>query len=312
MNAATQQLLQPYYFFGGDTAPGQSVKADYSSSVVIRATLKEHLIPALAASSGGPGAIFGDVSEDRVIGGHPQDWRVALLYARKYKQLTIRQWSGEIHRLHRNFGFSMVMKDPGGGGLLAVKELGQSRQLVENREVDLRPLTTPDDPTASPLGQPIVRVFRATTMRPVWGEMPADGGAILYDNAHSSLREAVDGTHSADSRILFPPGAGEILHDRNATAGSQWPAERVEVAQCVQETLEQLKAVSYATAPDGAALLTKSRARQFDARGKKDLAYGLLYAWCGFLLWCAEAQADGSFDGVAGRGKSAARMGGVW
>lgn len=256
----SSNLPQRFYFLGVDTAPAQSAKADDGAVVILRAMTKARIFEA------DPNAL-----PDRA-----EDYSVAAVYARKIRNASMRQWTGFIHLLEKRFWLSMIVVDPGGGGLFIRKGLKEGRQLIENVDTDVTPIVTPCDSDAPVVAKFNLRLFKRGDrgIETIWPGLPGDD--VLVDAAHGALREAVD-----HGQIAMPVDAAEFK--REQVAG--WSEERQFALRNLTEAGNQLVNISVATKEDGTYAFTKRNARQFSARGKKDLAYSLMYAWVGFLIW---------------------------
>ncbi|MHB9007636.1 MAG: hypothetical protein ACYDC1_11960 [Limisphaerales bacterium] len=267
-------MLDRHYFLGVDTAPAQTKQADDGALVVLRA---EPVRLGMAAAAdfqraADPGEYHAAVEAMN----NPEDWRLSAVMARKFRNLSTRQWSGAIVDLHQRFRFGAVLVDPGGGGLWVKKDLANPRQLINGVEVDAKAISTLDDPTAPVDADRILHMYRRSDrgIAAQWPELPSDDA--LNDAAHVVLRAAFE-----HGRIVLPPPAKEWR--REQVQG--WPEERQLALNALDTAAEQLKAVTVATDSDGTWLLTKHNCRRFGATGKKDVGYALLYAHTAFLIW---------------------------
>lgn len=259
-----------YYFCGFDTAPAQSARADDGAIVVLRATPRHE-------------------AEEGALSERADDYAESALYARKIRNASARQWSGFLHLLDERFGgFSMIVGDPGGGGLFIRKELGSSRQLIENAERECTPIVTPDDPNAPVVAKYTLRLFKRgdTGIESVWPKLAGDD--VLNDAAHGALREAIEHGH-----VVLPPDAREWKRDQ--VAG--WSEERQFALRNLSEMAAQLVNITVATKDDGTYAFTKHNVRMFSARGRKDLAYAFMYAHVAFLIWLRQVGQEEMYGG---------------
>lgn len=251
---------QRFYFLGVDTAPAQTAKADDGAVVILRAMTKARIAEA----------------DPNAMSDRAEDYTVAAVYARKIRNASVRQWTGFIHLLENRFRLSMIMIDPGGGGLFIRKGLKEMRQLIENVETDVTPIVTPCDTEAPVVAKFNLRLFKRGDggIESIWPGLPGDD--VLVDAAHGALREAID-----HAQIAMPVDASEFKREQV----SGWSDERQFCLRNLTEVGSQLVNINVATREDGTYAFTKRNARQFSSRGKKDLAYSLMYAWVAFLVW---------------------------
>lgn len=254
-----------FYFCGFDAAPAQSARADDGAIVITRAIPK------------------GGIGVEVPLSDRPEDYDRAAVYARKVRNASARQWSGFIHLLDKRFGLSMIVADPGGGGLFIRKEMASSRQMIENAETEVTPIVTPDDPTAPVSAKYNLRLFKRGDpgVESIWPGLPGDD--VLLDAAHCALREAID-----HSQIALPVDAREWRREQI----SGWSEEKQWALRNLSEMCSQLANIKVATNDDGTFIFTKRQARVFSAQGKKDIAYSLLYAEVAFRIWLKQTDQE--------------------
>lgn len=258
-----------YHYFGAaDPAPAQTAEADNGAVAVIRAV---DLRP----------------DSDRDRRAVESDFRLDFVYARVIRNVSTRQWAGFIHRLHDNFGLSGFVLDPGGAGLMIRKDLAEPRQLIDNQEVMRMPIVTRDDSTVVE-GRFILTMFRPKDpgIERVWKDCTSSD--LLNDFAHAGFKQAMDGRH-----VTWPRPAKEWI--REDVHG--WGEEMHWCLKNLDAMRRELVKVTVVTDADGRVQFTRNNARQFVARGRKDIAYAGLYCYVAFRVWLEEQDEDYSPDG---------------
>jgi len=254
-----------FWFLGGDAAPSESARSDDGALVAMRATPR-HQAP------------------DGALSNNPADWWRDVLYARRIRKASARQWSGIIHQLHRRFNFARICLDPGGGGQWVKRELCLSRQTIENIDTEVTPIVTPDETSVVQAHFILSMCKRGDPcIESQWPSLTGDD--VLVDTLYSSLKEALD-----HCELGFVPPIKDWPRERMMG----WSEEKVWCLKNLTVLLSQLKNILVATKEDGSWLFTKRNARQFGAKGKKDFVSGLMYANTAFLTWLKEN--DGQWD----------------
>lgn len=255
-----------FYFAGVDPAPAQGSKSDDGAVIIGRAMINK------------------DSSREGLRSfDNPADWIFDLIYARKVRGASMRQWSGIIHDLHRRFSLTKIMLDqgPGGGGGLLRVELNKTRQLINGQEIECKPILTPEDTTAM-VGDFILSMFWHSdrSLQALWPDC-SRGGDVVKDYAHSSFIAAL--TYGS---IGIPP--------LNAVGSKQatWPKEKNEALELISKLLpSQLSSIRVATINNGETLaLTARNARQFITSAHDDFVSAALMAYAGFLVWLKSSE----------------------
>lgn len=264
---------------GWDTAPGASIKSDWCAGTVLRVV---ELTKSLR--------LF-----EKARGMHPLDanfvhngraFNVSATFGHFFRNVDAPQISGFIHFLHRVFGFSRIVLDPGGGGAWVAKELRKPDQLVNGAQMKVSPICTRDEAIQSGF-QPILCFFKRGSeldhaVEPQF--LVSDDGFLSA--FHASYRQAWE-----SGQIQWP----ELAENRGAAEMRGWNEAQAWAQKALDTTFKQLCSVRQAMDGDRP-LVSKRGFPLFMAIGKKDGAYSSLYAFAAFeLLFMsigAEAQAE--------------------
>jgi len=259
---------ETFYFAGVDPAPAQGPKSDDGAIIVLRARSRHEI------------SRLGDDDSQRLMLDSPAEWIVDTVYARRVRDVSIRQWSGMIHHLHRRFGFAKIGVDHGGGGQWVKKELGERRQLIDNVETDCTPIVTPEDITVAD-GYFILTMMacKDASVESIWPDMQDPG--VLVDRQHTVMMEALNNQWLA---LPMPyKEAMSIPAIRQSCIG--FGEERMWAWRCLTDLQSQFIGITVLTKEDGTFSLTRHGARQFISKGKKDFVSAILIAWTAFLIW---------------------------
>lgn len=269
----TQRAGECHYILGFDTAPGMSVKSDYSAAVVLRLreiTPQEH---ARLAGAGVKAGIFAH-------GGRL--WEACYVFAHRLKAMTAGEIAGFIHMLHIRFGFSGIVLDPGGGGLFVYPELKKSTaQIASGQTVRVVPLCTRHEPLWHDK-QPIVHIFkRGTNGDGDFDTLPhvgpnflrGDDGFLAAHHLQFRLR-----WESSDLAVPMP------LDERDARSCAEWTPEMRSAQLALDMAGKELARVNQKTNDTGQPMVSSRGYPLFGSPGKKDLAYSMLYAASGMEL----------------------------
>jgi hypothetical protein len=263
-----------YYFCGVDPAPAQSVRADDGAIVVLRA------VPASPRPAARPGAAADDDGEAVRSNNNAADWQLAVVYGRKVRNASSRQWSGLVHRLHQAFRFTRIGLDPLGGGQWIKKDLAEPTQLIENSETRAVPICTPDDVTVASADWILCMIGRNDSgIQEIWPDMAGDD--VLVDRQHTVMDEAW-----RHGNVLLPPEMKEI--DREEV--TRWGEERTWAGRNLETLAEQFKSMGVALRESGELDLTKNNARKFISRWRKDFVSATLNAYTAFLVWLKQLE----------------------
>lgn len=273
---------------GFDVAPGQSFRADYSATAVVRIIQLPAVLLKKAGNDGMDGSDSGadDAGASRT-GDTAVDlpcnylhaerrYNVAITFAFMLRNKSGPETAGFIHLMHGIFAFSLIVLDPGGGGLWVYKELKKDEQEIGGRRVKVVPLCTPDEPLHFDK-QPIVHFFKRggrfdEVVEPQY--LTGDDGFLAA--CHLRYREAWE--------------AGEVdlplaLEDRRPDEVEKWRPEQIAALKVIEIGIKQLSNVRQITNEAGEPLTSRRGFALFEAKGKKDVAYAKFYAFIGGVLW---------------------------
>jgi hypothetical protein len=260
-----------FYFSGWDPAPAQSKKADDGAGAVLKLTLKAGMAP----SENEGDSNFAFVWAYRIRGkqkfvapGEPDRGM--------YLAETSRKWAGFMHQKHLHFGFNGMMIDPqaGGQGPSIIPELNKPRQLINGVEEECIPIAQLDEALGNALY--ILSLFKRKDVgvQELWTMLLGDDN--LIDAAHNKFQSMTD-----HRQILFP----KPFNERPKSETSQWPVEKQWALKNLDAGRVQLRNIEVAANDDGSYRLTGNGAKQFSARGKKDIAYAMVMALVRALIW---------------------------
>lgn len=271
------QETQPFYFLGVDPAPAQGQRSDEGAMSVLRA------LPLVEAPE------------------HESDFQLDFVYDRVVKRHDIEAWSGLLHEKHRDFGFTLIVMDWGGGGQWLAPELRKSRARVGGVELEVSPLVRRD--SAEVEGSPILCVVLRSDsgMQALWPDelKNARGDDVLKSLMHQAFRDAW-----AKGVFGVPPRhedlAAEAAERRDEIAAGTWshpwagwPEEKLWASIQASRALVQMQKFSAATRPDGSWMLTRNGAFLFTSSDRDDLVDARRNAYIAFRIWWAQESAGG-------------------
>jgi len=249
-------LNRQYYFLGVDPAPAFGKKADDGALI---------------------GAKVWPRSMDVALTNNPADWHFGYVWAYRMRGASLEEWSGFVHKKHREFGFTKILLDngAGGGGGFLMRQLRNGHQLIDQVQTMVKPIVTTDETVVFD-GHPILHMLRRRdpAIAQMWPLLAGDDN--LVDACHTAFRQAVD-----RAGIAFPPAFDEVPRE----VASSWAEEVQWSSKLLHQVTNQLINVQVATNTDGTWQLTNHGAKQFSAIGKKDMAYAAIYCYVAFLIW---------------------------
>lgn len=244
------------YVLGGDAAPGQGKNADSCFVEIWRAVEMR------------PSEKWTWFERDKY-------WFVAPCYAHTFNNVSAPQYSGLIHGLHRRFGLSRVVLDPGGGGAWVYKDLLEREQIIDNVRMQVTPICTRDEPLQADK-QPIVVMFkRGSELDPLWAPHFRASDDGLVEAAHRAHRESIEAKEYAIPQLLSNRAKAEVL---GMLPGETW-AQR-----CMDKIFAQTTQVTEKVDGEGRPIISGRGFKLFGSKIKKDGAYARLYAYCGMKL----------------------------
>lgn len=246
---------------GFDSAPGQSVKADYCAAVNTR------IIE------------LGERSTMRPTFIHPMTrvpYNIAVTFAHMMRNVSAEQASGFIHLLHRVFGFTYVIMDPGGGGLWIYKDMKKPEQMINNARVPVVPLCTIDEPLQTEKQAIVVFFKRGPQLNPLFQQQFLTGDDGFLDACHRRYREAWEG-----QEFLWP----QRIENRAPAEVQGFNQSELWAQRYLDIGMDQLCRVRQLVRADGTPDLTSRGFARFQAPGKKDVAYAAMYSHVGTQLF---------------------------
>ncbi len=215
-------------------------------------------------------------------------------HAFRYTGIQAGPASAIIHDHNLKFEYTMLIGDPGGGGLFVRDELRKPIQDDGRRRFPVRPIITLDDTQLMGVGNPILVLFKrgdpVIESDPPYGlgmKFPSDAG--LINKAHEIMKTDLE------KRLLMLPkpwqGWGRSGQSfASPDAMRKWlnrqalsPMDKVRAEMDL--TLLQLITVDRKTDKDGSPVLDKDQMYQFVSKRKKDSAYALVYMYFGVWLY---------------------------
>lgn len=268
-----------HYFEGVDPAPAHTAKADDGAKAILRVRPR----PGLA----GPPT------------GNLSDWLPEFVWAYRVRGEVRRQldegtffaertrdWSGLIHKKHREFGLTGILLDKQGGGAHIIPELNKSRQIIDGVEMEVTPIATTDDITVVNATN-ILNIYRRQDegIQELWPILQGDDN--LYEAMHIVFQEAVE-----HALVCFPLP----FNERPGETTKDWSKEKRWALINLDEARRQLVNIQANTNDDGTWALTKNNAKTFSSAIKKDLAYACIFAYVRFLIWLKKDDFDSGED----------------
>ncbi len=253
---------------GWDTAAGMSEKADWNAGTVLGVKQVDESF----AECDGARCVRIQDSE-----GGDTYWRFRAVYAIGLFNMTGDQLGGAIHTLHRAFGFSTIVLDPRGGGDWVYMKMRDKQQLMQGRWEETNGLCTLEDHHLYPWAEPVVTRFGRSSivLDAVWEARERTGDDGPVHRSHQELRKAFD-----SRGIMWTPK----LQDRSAEEKAQMGVQLQAVNSTLDAFWDQLGDIKVVV--DAKTKMPKPTARgfySFEAHGKKDGAYSVMYAYMGLL-----------------------------
>lgn len=207
----------------------------------------------------------------------------------RFNNVTAEQMSGVIHKWHRLFHFSMLVFDPGGGGLFVADDLKKERQLINGEYTNCMPM---DDMYGGSYGEAahVLIPFKRGhfLIDKMEGKMASD--SVLVNKMHVGLQVAIQ------NKLIHLSGGwvgwndlgldewdvdAKREHLNNATNLS----EPDKIAAEMDLSVCQLMNVDVERDEDKQPVVDKYGMYKFESKQKKDSAYSLCYAHYGTKIW---------------------------
>lgn len=250
------------YFAGVDTARSAKIKSDDGAIVILRAVCRtEH-----------------DSDNEA-------DYQVDAVHAVRFKDTDAEEWSGAIHALHEDFGFTFILIDQGGGGGDYISpQLGKERQVVRGVEKKCVPIVSRSEPAIH--AHFILLTFLRTEdgMKKLWPDLAhARGDDVLKDRANTELKTAVD------RAVIGLPMEHDDREKNCPETMKTWLPEQVAASKLLTYTKRQCLNYTALLAPDGQSwLMSSNGAKKFVCKGKDDFHDAFRNAYVAFRLWLLE------------------------
>jgi hypothetical protein len=209
------------------------------------------------------------------------------------------QMAGIVYSAHEAFNFSIIVYDPGGGGAFVVDELESGTIITEHGRETVRPLTDINSwlPGFDPVLLPFKRGHRF--IDEAYGSFPSD--SFLINKVHTDFSSDITNANVAlaEEWTGWPVSHGVKHLKQMRDWLNRSPSMSQENANLANRDLAvcQLVAVDVVRRKDGTPALDTHRMYKFTSTGKKDVAYGLLYAHCASVIYRARfAKEDNPAD----------------
>jgi len=216
------------------------------------------------------------------------EWLPVHVFTVRYNKISDVMMAGIVHKFHRRFGFSLVVFDPGGGGLFVREKLRNTKQLIDGEMVQCTPIITVLDNSGTE-GESILVPFSRGDfyIKQMWGKLPSD--SVLVNRAHRDFKTAIeqrrvilsgkwDGWEGSES-VWDCDAKRDHLNKRQFDDNNQRYMAEMDLA------ISQLMIVDVLRDKNGIPLLDSYNQYKFKSKDKKDSAYGLLYAHVGVIIY---------------------------
>lgn len=214
------------------------------------------------------------------------DWDLAFIYALVCLNHDGGMWSGAIHMLHKAFGFTRLLMDPGGSDFISC-ELRKERQEIYGIETRCAPIVKMDD-TETPSGAAnfILSLTRSADpgMRNLWPDLQharSGGGDTLKEFMNRAFQTAWE----RGFLILMPPYS-EFMRSKQSES---WSREKQKAARLLNPKVRnQILSVNALLDAKGLYQRTSNGAIQFASTGKDDFHDAARNAYVAFKIWLRE------------------------
>lgn len=214
------------------------------------------------------------------------DWDLWYCYARVCLNHSAGMWSGVIHELHRAFGFTAVLMDPGGSDFITC-ELKKERQLIDGIETICSPIVLKDDMTvATGAANFILFLTRSADpgLRNLWPDLQharSGGGDTLKFFMNTAFQTAWE-----KNFVLLPLPYHEL---QRSGVVETWPEDKKKASRILNPKMKnQIISVNALMDEKGAYKMTSNNAVQFVSLDKDDFHDGGRNAYVAFKIWLRE------------------------
>lgn len=214
-------------------------------------------------------------------------------FTRRYNNISSKNAAGVIHEIDQAFGLSMIMYDPGGGGLFVKDDLKSPEQSIKGVDQAVVPLIEMQDNSGT-IGRRILVPFKRGQFHIdlMWGKMSSD--SVLVNMMHSKFKAAMEA--ELKRIMLAPPWEGWDQFGGNREWDPDSMRELLSKHQGMSElnrakaemdlAVSQLIQVDVERDENGVPKVDRHNMMRFGSKFKKDSAYSLIYAYTVFLVWC--------------------------
>lgn len=276
-----------YYSYANIMTSRMSICPVYNK----RISSQEIYIAGYDVASGGGSSHAGSDSDDfaiTVLKLNTVDGKPVHCLTLRYNRINAKGMAGVIHKLNLMFGFSLVLYDPGGGGLFVRDELRYEEQLIDNGLTRVAPIIEMNDNTGTVGNRILIPIRRSEHyINMLWGKMNSD--SVLVNRIHNEMRKNLE-----RGEIFLAP-----TWDGWPGDGSQWDIDSKrewlnnntslpEIDRYKAEmdlAVHQLIQIDVKRDSNKKPVMDSYGMYQFKSKGKKDSAYSLIYANLGCAIW---------------------------
>jgi len=235
------------------------------------------------------------------------------VFTYRHNGLTDVQMAGFIHKMNMEFGFSLIVCDPNGGGLFVKDKLRNETQIIDGVQVICTPIITPTD-TSGTEGQQILCMFsRGDFMvKQAFHGMASD--SVLVNQLHKDMKGVIE-NNSIQLIKQWDGWDGKGMKDYDADSKREWLNQNTHLSFAERVFAESDLAICQLSLVDikrnnltGMPLVDSFGMYKFGSRAKKDSAYSLCYANFGIKVY---QQLDGVFfstDSMSGESRFASSL----
>lgn len=198
--------------------------------------------------------------------------------------ITAENAAGLIHELHQAFQFSMIMYDPGGGGMFVRDELRKTEATIRGQRKNVYPIVEMGD-SSGVIGDSILIPLRRSTYQifRLWNKMTSD--SVLVNRIHKNMRNILE----TANMIYLPPlwNGWEKLGVNSTRFEIDFMRQKLKEATGISDidrahaeidlSLKQLVTVDVKRNEAGEPILDSHGMYTFASKFRKDSAYSFIY-----------------------------------
>lgn len=225
-------------------------------------------------------------------------------FTARFNNVTSEQMSGVVHKWHRVFGFSMLVYDPGGGGLFVVDDLRKEDQLINGVKTKCTPM---DDMRGGLLGlsYKIIVPFKRSQfyIDKMEGKMVSD--SVLVNKMHAAMQVAIAKREvilAGKWKTWLDLGVEDwdIDSKREHLNNAAGIAEHEKITAEMDLAVSQMMMVDIDRDDEKNPIVDSHGMYKFGSKEKKDSAYSLCYAHYGTKLYRWKQQSEYNESAQAG------------